>query len=123
MNDGLALRDSIFDSYNEGLLKSAAAVPVDRGATRPDQITVDKILKNIDAQFISQYLLALEKPKSVLTQYLQEIGGLSDRLQKMQDSEIRKSGNTLLLKKIQSISDTLEKLQAHIDASKHRLKT
>lgn len=129
MDDPMRLRDSIFENYNTGLSKVSsnasnptdALVPGPFNLTRPEHISAERILKNIDAMFIPQYVAALEKSKHVLSTYIQQLGEMNERIEKALEGEIRKSAQSTLLKRVSAIKDTFEKLQAHIDASKERL--
>ena len=122
MSDLLRARDAMFDGYNAGLSQTQPSeTPTNFQLTRPDQITVERILRNIDAQFIPQYVVALEKCKGVLSTYAQALAAMNDRVEKGTDGEIRKSAQSSIVSKINAISQTLEKLQAHIDNSKERL--
>ena len=84
-------------------------------------VSTYSILKNLDQQFVSRYIMKLEEAGTLLKSYLDELQSLDDRMSKV-SSVVRKSmgGGDVDAKK-ESIQSTLRKLVAHQQATIDRL--
>ena len=80
------------------------------------------ILKNLDSQYGSKYLLKLDEARKILSEYLEEVQSVESRLNKVESPSSRRFlGERDLIAKRRALKETLRKLEAHQEATIDRL--
>lgn len=84
-------------------------------------ISTYSILKNLDQQFVSRYIMKLEDAGNLLRSYLDELQSLNDRMSKVSPVVRKSMGGRDVDAKSEAIQSTLKKLSAHQTATIDRL--
>ena len=88
----------------------------------PDQIDLYTIISKLDGDFIQAYLMKLEEAKMLLKTYLDRLGDFSRRIEKADTITKKVLGEDALIAKMESLKETIAKLNAHELASLKRLR-
>jgi len=111
-NSPQEVRKTLLERFNQATSTGTAA---------PLVVSAHSILKNLDNQFVFQYLRSLEGAKKVLNSYVEELDGMNKRLAKADPAVRLALGQDEIDAKKVAIQETLHKLEVHQRATQKRL--